>query len=76
MNVTMQCKNRLRKWSRGGGILKFSSLLYTKLRGLGKKYFVWLLTKVGAMHTPSFVKIPDSGLKIPKNLVELIWNDP
>ena len=28
------------------------------------------------MYTPSFVKIPDGGLKVPKNLVELTWNDP
>ena len=28
------------------------------------------------MCTPSFVKIPDGELKIPKNLVELTWNDP
>ena len=28
------------------------------------------------MNTPSLVKIPDGGLKIPKKLVELTWNDP
>ena len=28
------------------------------------------------MYTPSFVKIPDGGLKIPPKLVELTWNDP
>ena len=28
------------------------------------------------MYTPSFVKIPDGGLKITKKLVELTWNDP
>ena len=28
------------------------------------------------MYTPSFVKIPNGGLKIPKKLVELTWNDP
>ena len=28
------------------------------------------------MYTPSFVKIPDDGLKIPQTLVELTWNDP
>ena len=27
------------------------------------------------MYTPSFVKIPDGGLKIAKKLVELTWND-
>ena len=28
------------------------------------------------MYTPSFVKIPDGGLKNPKKLFELTWNDP
>ena len=28
------------------------------------------------MYTPSFVKIPDGGLKIRKKLVDLTWNDP
>ena len=28
------------------------------------------------MYTPSFVKIPDGGLKIAKQLIELTWNDP
>ena len=28
------------------------------------------------MYTPSFVKIPDGGLKIAKKLFELTWNDP
>ena len=28
------------------------------------------------MYIPSFVKIPDGGLKIPPKLVKLAWNDP
>ena len=28
------------------------------------------------MYTPSFIKVPDGGLKIAKKLVELTWNDP
>ena len=28
------------------------------------------------MYTPSFVEIPDGGLKIPQKLFELAWNDP
>ena len=51
--------------------VKLWSLLYTKLWGLEKKSFAWFITEVGVMYTPSFVKIPDGGLKIPKKLVKL-----
>ena len=54
----------------GGG--EFWSLRYTKLWVLGKKYFAQLLTKVGVIYTPGFVKIPDGVLR---GLVELTWND-
>ena len=75
MKVTLLCKNRLRNWSRKDIFEILIPPVYKTMRSR-EEIFCIVSYQVGVMYTPSFVKIPDGGLKIPQNLAELTWNDP